>query len=273
MTIAIIDSDSICVACAAQASQTKDESSTRKDKKVFNAEEVRHTYGNVKRKMLDILERTSCMDYRAILTANNDPTAFRYKLYSDYKANRRGQDRPLYELQAKDYLKIHWDAEVVTGIEADDACCILQYEYYNSKFMNEDDIREAEGKVITPAILCHIDKDLNQIPGMHYNYMTHEFYYITPIQGLRNLYLQMLTGDTADNVPRIKKGWRQAEAEEQILKALTEQELYEIVNSEFKSIRDDISDIDKHIKWLGDLLYLRKYEVDEYKIPEVVNEN
>lgn len=260
--LAIIDSDSIACACGA-------------------ATELSHALSNTKNKMMSIIKRTDCSDYRAILTKSKDETAFRYKIYPEYKANRIGKDRPKFEQECREYLINQWNAEVVSEIEADDAVSILQWQEYHRKFYGEiDDTYNNKNltRFIYPSVLCGIDKDLDQIPGLHYNYRKDTFDYITPIQGLRNLYLQMLTGDVVDNIPRIKKWWKQAEAERQINKALTEEELFDIVREQLIEVRKvkDIDssnffwyerDIEKEIQWRGDLLYLWTKENDKYKIP------
>jgi 5'-3' exonuclease len=48
-----------------------------------------------------------------------------------------------------------------------------------------------------------IDKDLLQVPGMHYNWVRDEKILVTPEVGLRKLYQQVLTGDGTDNIPGI----------------------------------------------------------------------
>jgi hypothetical protein len=248
--LAIIDADSICCACGA-------------------AEELPHALSNTKNKMMQIIKKTDCSNYRAFLTKAKDKTAFRYKIYPEYKANRIGKKRPKYEQECREYLISTWNAEVVSEIEADDAVSICQWNEYNSEF--DPDIRVELYGIKTPSILCGIDKDLDQIPGLHYNYNKDTFYYITKIQGLRALYLQMLTGDRADNVPRINKGWKQKEVEEAINKAFTEQELYSIIYNEIRNIEIDnelnYGNINDKIQWRGDLLYLWRKSNDKYEIP------
>ena|SRR6185437_3652912 len=258
--LAIIDSDSICVASAAQACKNKDENGIG----IWDEEEVIHAYSNVKNKMMSILEKTGCTDYEAFLSQSKDASSFRLKIYPEYKAHRVKTPRPIYEQKAREYLINHWQADVVQEIEADDAVSIIQYELYKGEFEDNPAATTAL-EWVYPAVLCGIDKDLDQVPGLHYNYNKDIFYYITPMQGLRNLYLQMLTGDVADNIPRVKKGWRQAKAEEKINKACTEKELYDIIYEEHRAL--EIDKIEERIQWLGSLLMLRKHPTDEYRIP------
>lgn len=265
MTIAIIDSDSIVYASAG-AAQKKHEKTGE-----LIISPVSHACSNAKKAMLSILEKTRCNDYRAILTESNDVESFRLKLYPDYKANRKKYERPIHYHAVRDYLVTHWDAEVVGEVEADDAVCILQYEYTKRQFYTKS-LAEGVyfGKDINKAsILCGIDKDLNQVPGFHFNYQKNTFSYITPLEGLKSFYLQILTGDVSDNIPGIKKGWRKAETAELIDKALNETEVYSVIVKEYKKIftKLDNDAILKEIAWRAELLYLRKFYNDKWEAP------
>lgn len=50
-------------------------------------------------------------------------------------------------------------------------------------------------------ILCHIDKDLDMIPGVHYNFDNNTYYEIDEIEAFRNFCMQVLMGDASDGVP------------------------------------------------------------------------
>ena len=51
-----------------------------------------------------------------------------------------------------------------------------------------------------PCVIVSLDKDLKQVPGLHYNFVKKEFDTVTPQQGLINFYTQFLVGDTSDNI-------------------------------------------------------------------------
>lgn len=99
-----------------------------------------------------------------------------------YKGNRVDNAKPFYYQQIRDYLCDAHDAQVIEGHEADDECSILAH--------------ADEG----PHIVCSIDKDLDQIPGMHYDYMKKVVYKVEPTEGLYLLWRQTLTGDSTDNI-------------------------------------------------------------------------
>lgn len=47
------------------------------------------------------------------------------------------------------------------------------------------------------------DKDLQQIPGLHYDFKSSTFHLVSKEVGVRNLAYQLLVGDVTDNVPAI----------------------------------------------------------------------
>jgi len=55
------------------------------------------------------------------------------------------------------------------------------------------------------TIICAEDKDLNCIPGAHYNWVKDELYHVEPIDGMRWFYTQLITGDTADDIRGLSK--------------------------------------------------------------------
>ena len=100
-----------------------------------------------------------------------------------YKANRKEDHKPHWYQQIRNYLTEQWDAEVIEGREADDECAILTY--------------QGDGN----SIICTIDKDLDQVPGWHYDYVKKVFYHTTPDEGAALFYKQVLSGDSTDNIP------------------------------------------------------------------------
>lgn len=101
-----------------------------------------------------------------------------------YKGTRQGA-RPYYFSTIRQYLTDHYDAETVTGYEADDEVSIQQ---------TMDD---------TPTIIVSNDKDLKNTPGYLYSSMKDELYYVTPEYAEHHFWYQMVIGDTVDNIPGI----------------------------------------------------------------------
>jgi hypothetical protein len=57
------------------------------------------------------------------------------------------------------------------------------------------------------VVSCHIDKDINQVPCIHYNFDKPDLglVEITPLEAAKNLASQHLSGDTIDSIPGLPK--------------------------------------------------------------------
>jgi 5'-3' exonuclease len=118
--------------------------------------------------------------------STDDHSNFRYELFPEYKANRIGKPKPQHYNFLKQYITDK-GAIIVSGQEADDALGIAQ---------------------TGETCICSIDKDLDQIPGWHFNFVTGRKYKVSPIESVRSFYDQVLVGDASDNIqgcPKIGK--------------------------------------------------------------------
>lgn len=107
---------------------------------------------------------------------------FRYQVFPEYKANRIDAKRPKWEQEVKNYLIETWKANVSDGCEADDMLGVRAMELgYDS-------------------VVATIDKDLDMIPGWHYNFVKREKYFVTPEEAIRHFYYQCIVGDAADGI-------------------------------------------------------------------------
>jgi DNA polymerase-1 len=107
-----------------------------------------------------------------------------------YKGNRDKSRKPVHAPALKDYVRRAYNCKTSDGQEADDDMAIAHFDMF---------CKDPDSTVIST-----IDKDLNMIPGLHYNFVTKESYYVQPFEGLLNFYRQCLTGDTTDNIPGIR---------------------------------------------------------------------
>lgn len=134
----------------------------------------------IENKLQEILFTTGATVYSLHLTGSSN---FRYDLLPSYKWRRVDSVRPEALDWAKKYVEDTYKNVIkIEGIEADDSA-VIDFE------------KEEEGLL---KILCHIDKDLNQSAGKHYNYDTLEIYEVTEEEAEEFLWIQMLEGDTAD---------------------------------------------------------------------------
>lgn len=132
-----------------------------------------------------IKERCNWFDYRVFLSGTGN---FREQIAvtKPYKGNRKDARKPKHYERLRKHLREWHGAEVVDGIEADDAIGIAASTSKNER------------------IVVSIDKDLLQIPGRHYNWVRDEHRNVSRKEGTIRLYSQILTGDPTDNVPGIR---------------------------------------------------------------------
>lgn len=130
---------------------------------------------------------TSCTDV-AIALSNG---SFRYDVLDTYKHNRKYTKRPLLLDPLRKHLRRCYRVKSKRGLEADDILGILATRYPDK------------------YVVASIDKDLRQIPGRHYNWLTGRKTVITEEQADYFFYMQVLTGDSTDGYrgcPGIGKG-------------------------------------------------------------------
>ena len=106
---------------------------------------------------------------------------FRSEIADDYKGNRKSSEKPRHWLEIKEYMLESMGAILIEGEEADDA-------------LGYGAVQEGHG-------IATLDKDLDGVPGWHYNWRRKEIYMVSPEDADRFFYKQMLTGDSTDNIP------------------------------------------------------------------------
>ncbi len=122
-----------------------------------------------------------------------DGKNYRDDLYSDYKQTAmrvkgRGE-RPEHFKKVKEYLYGLDNVVVADNIEADDLLGILSQQLGNQ------------------SVIVTVDKDMDQLEGIHYNPKLHrERYYIVNQQQADLFFLkQLLMGDSMDKIPGLPK--------------------------------------------------------------------
>jgi 5'-3' exonuclease len=195
----------------------------------------------------DIILFNGFDEYQGYLTGKGN---FRNEIAvtEPYKGNRKAP-KPKHYQALRDYMQNHWQFEMIEGQEADDAIGIAAYTLDPEEYC-----------------ICSIDKDLLMIPGRHYNFVHRKHSEITELEGRHNFYMQLLTGDPTDNIPGIYKvGPVKATS---MLAGC--QEIHEYNEAVLKAYKDYFShcteeDVIKHITLIGQLLWIRREEGEEWK--------
>ncbi len=148
---------------------------------------------NTNKFISDVLVNSGADDYIGFYASKEDgfKPNFRYAIDPKYKANR--PPTPDFVIKwgptIRKVFKDGWGFVPVEGMEADDAVAIA-VEQYRDKY---DEITVAT-----------FDKDLRQIPNVvFYNMRKHTMEKIENFDALKNFYIQMLMGDSTDNIKAI----------------------------------------------------------------------
>lgn len=128
------------------------------------------------------------MEYTVYLTGKDN---FREKVAVTvpYKGNRDDSQKPFHYAAIREYLLRNHRGVLVDGMEADDAMGIAQWK-------SEQDWSK--------TCIVSTDKDLNMIPGTHYNWQKDLMYDIDPYEADYFFHKQLLMGDPIDNIIGIK---------------------------------------------------------------------
>ena len=238
--IALIDGDILVYECGfssdANAKKEYLEAHLAKHKEQLRPEEleeyldarepVEYALKIVKNKLAELIEMVEADSFEIYITGDDN---YRMEILPDYKANRDPTHKPHWYKEIKEYLINFQGAIVVEGIEADDILGIRQCE-------ETDDW----------TCICSKDKDLDCIPGWHYNWSPSKVelgvYWVEEVEALRFFYTQCLTGDTTDNIPGIfkltgKKATKKLK--EPLQRMYTELEMY-------NHVKEAYGDVDFH---------------------------
>ena len=196
-----------------------------------------------------ILSATKVTSWQGYLTGKDN---FRDSLATirPYKGHRDRSDRPYWYQDIYWYLQSIRNCVIVHGMEADDAIAI---EHSKSNY----------------TIACSRDKDFLQLPGWAYcwpGWKQEEAkpHYISEIDGLRFFYSQLLTGDTADNIPGLYNVGSKSASVKRVYQCGSELSMFLVVKDEYEKRFGSYWDV-----FLGenaDLLWLWREDQDYWTI-------
>lgn len=162
-----------------------------------------------------------------------------------YKGNRDAVSRPTHLAACREYLSRVWGARTTDGYEADDALGIEL------------------SAVGDAGIVVSNDKDLDQLAGWHFNWVTGETYRITRRDSDCFLHEQILSGDATDNVPGVE-GMGPAKAGRCLEGATSRADLVARVQGVYRDRYGDGADA--YLQEQTDLVYIWRRPNDRYLI-------
>ena len=180
MKTALIDGDIVAFRAAYKAERVFDFG----DDIYSTVADLREARGHYDCMVSDILKGSGCTEFRMVFS---DPSgrSFRHDIYEDYKKNRHSYSnrKPIIFKTLRDEL-IDGGAIFRANLEGDDVLGIMQTSAPNT-------------------VICTIDKDLKNIPGLHYNF-DKDIHSSVSKEGAYKFFLtQVLAGDPTDGIPGI----------------------------------------------------------------------
>ena len=176
MTTLLIDGDVFVFRCAYNAQEQVDWGNGLISSWVdtFKAQRmIKHALNTLKEKL----------NADDMIIALSSPISFRKTLAPTYKENRLFREPLLAYKTLREFIKKSYASQELSGLEGDDVLGIL-----------------ATSPEQKDTIIISLDKDLQQIPGKHYNIDKPDqgITEVTTHQATLFFYTQVLTGDTTD---------------------------------------------------------------------------
>ena len=205
--------------------------------------------------VLDAVKKQLNPDKMRVFISGKDNYRYKIATVKPYKGNRDDAHKPAHYEALRNYLIKYHKCWVSDNEEADDTIGIAATECASRG---------------VPCVVVSTDKDLDMIPGAHFNWVKGLEYSITPEEAMMNFYLQLLSGDATDNVPGVP-GIGIAKAQK-LLSALAggpEEELYTHVWATYKDHFPDLTDeqVDAMVLEMGRLLWIRRYPEELWNPP------
>lgn len=244
--VAVLDIDSIAYAIANPNKIKNDDGSFALDEKgrfIYvdkTQSELESSCHNV---LKDILESCLAEEYIGFIKGNNTGK-HRYAIKTDYKSNRSDL-RPHWWDFVSHYLTQNFNIHIVDNYEVDDIVNVYR--------LNKGG-----------AFIVAIDKDLLNLPGVHFNWKTKEWQANTYQEAERSFWIDMIAGQPGDAIKGIpKKGKVFAES---VLGEDIEKYPYIVLEQYIKYLPNGISDFSKNYACLKILDDINTIEFDFSKI-------
>lgn len=220
-------------------------------------------------KLRKVAVKTFTVTEEHFYITSSDRSNFRFDVDALYKANRVKNKKPSMYDQIREQLVEEFNAEVVSGMEADDKVSIEMWKIYRANKRNKI------------GLLFSADKDCRIIPGLKHEtgdgpvyechmpgvlnvYRSNKGRYVWG-NGIKWFYYQMLAGDTIDNIlPELNLS--PFECYELLNYHTEEKDMCATVWEQYRKAGKD----PEHFLKMGRLLWLRTEEDEELWNPPIL---
>lgn len=148
---------------------------------IFEPEPLEFAISSFNEMVLNILLQCGTDTHKLCISGDSN---FRIGLatLAEYKGGRAKLRIPFNLKGLKEYVRSLPECIVADDEEADDTLGIA-------------------GSTYEKVVMAHIDKDINMVPGLHFNWNSNTLYEVSELEALRTFYTQLITGDkSTDNI-------------------------------------------------------------------------
>lgn len=153
-------------------------------KPIVVTEPVKRAFQAFDASIASIMRETDADSYTLVVKGEKENFRKSIPYPVEYKGGRA--EKPSNYKQVQEYMLSLPNLYFAEGMEVDDALGILQ------------------DKETDTTVICTVDKDLKMIPGLYFHLDKKKMVKITEDVGNRYFWMQMLTGDSTDNILGIR---------------------------------------------------------------------
>lgn len=187
---------------------------------------------------LELIYNRFDVESKDVYVAFSGNRLWRRQIYPAYKASRKGKPKPIGYRAMMQWMETHYMTECVEALEADDLLSIMADTYYPGEY-----------------VIVSGDKDLNQIPGIHY--WQGDEWSLTDDDARQFFYKQILTGDSTDGVPGCK-GVGPVRADTVLQSASSDLECWQAVIRQFERVHGNETEAAAQALLMAQLVRLLK---------------
>lgn len=236
--------------------------------------EPRFAFQSIKQKVENIVEASGCSDYVVCVEGEGNFRKDFNAKFVDYKGQRTA--KPLLFEECREYFMKKYKDRILYGVgkETDDVVNILSWKSYKTAL-------KARSQDAATHVLAYVDKDLTANSRgwlLNYNKLEDGLFWNDSFVQSKNFAVQMLQGDSADNIPGIGRlsditkerfnvrvnGVGKATAEKVLADCKTEKELAMRVYECYSATWED--DWHDRMYEMGFFLYLLRSEKDKWDL-------